>query len=417
MSKNKSTSKLSKSKRKNNNVCDDNIDEMNNISQNSSLVMSHKDSSSNMNYTKKNDSNHSKNQNNSFNISIASFDGDPKMLNFFKMQILDLQNINGWSDIKTIMYARSKLAGSALDLFLSNIKLQKSKNITEFFNELENFFSSQTQSNPVVDFENLCFKQDETILQFSLRLDALVNKIYGSLSENDQNLIKFNKFLANVDPSIRLHLLKNKISTYPEALKESIFLSQIREQSSSFSNVHNAKISSINNNDAQNVFTCHNIDVNQPGPSSQNNTGQCEVNNKPSFSKGHNKGCVDKNNKWYKNSKRNFEHSKVYYRNNNNNNRGFSKTKSNNDGHSVHSQRAVSNRQKFNHYRNMAENNPLICQICSKKGHSANSCFKFTNLLKKQNSNNNFSRLNPNASNFRTPYQGNRNNNKFSKNE
>jgi len=173
---------------------------------------------------------------NNFSINISSFNGEPRLLKFFQNQILDLQYLNRWSEKETIVFIRSKLTGAALDFYLANSSLHNANKVEDIFDAFSAFFQEQESKNPIIEFDRICLKPQETISQFVLRLDSLVTTLYPSLSVDNQNTIKYNKFIANIDNDTRLYLLQNNIKGYQEAVQKAIFFNNIKIQNKAYYN-------------------------------------------------------------------------------------------------------------------------------------------------------------------------------------
>ena len=170
-----------------------------------------------------------------FSVSIQNFDGNPNYLSFFIQQILDLKNINKWSEDKTIIFIRSKLSGQALEFYINNPTVNSIKSVDELFKQFKTYFEHESFSNPILELDKLKINLNESLLAFSLRIDNLVNKLYSNMSITDQDNIKYNKLISNLPEDIRLFILQNQITNNREALNKAIFLQNVNRQNKQFS--------------------------------------------------------------------------------------------------------------------------------------------------------------------------------------
>jgi len=346
-----------------------------------------------------------------FHPSILTFSGNPEHLNFFKLQILDLQKLNKWDDARTLFYLRSKLSGAALEFFVANPRLHSITSVDELFNKFELFFKSDSVSNPIIELDNLRIKSSETISQFAIRLDNLVSKLYASMSDEDQKKIKFNKLIANVSPDVRIFILQNKINSYDEALEKAIFYTQISQQNKLFPTSANAnsnvdllfekvnllqtKLDKMDNSGAINHLASTSADFSSSRPVGDHSTNRFSKKVFQSSRNFKNNNLKGKQSQ-FQNKYRGYVASNQYNNNRGNNQQYVNKRYSNNNsGFRQPHNRFGGHNNNFN-----KANRTVFCQLCRSPTHLAPFCHKLKEFASQSDKVHN-SNLNPRAKPFR----------------
>ena len=263
-----------------------------------------------------------------FSITVTPFEGDPNLYAFFVSQIEAISDINKWTIEEKTIYLKSKLTGAALKFLIDSQNLNKCT-YSELKNELGNFFSNKSQTASVIDFNNLHMLPQESIKNFAHRLNSLTSKVYDITDQNILDNIKFIKLIGALPPNIRTKILEENVKIYQEVVNRAQQLQDIACNEAIL-------VGRRDNNDAISVKLnelsekINALTFNPNKDIEQNKRENRDEKNKPCSS---------------------FHKNRV-------SNRSFFKTKQS-----------------------------ITCQICSRIGHSADKCFRFTRLQNKSSYN------------------------------
>ena len=151
--------------------------------------------------------------------SVFSFEGDPDTLMFFKSQIEDVQKVYNYNDAQLLMFIRSKLQGPALKYIRQISQTQQIKTSQQLLPLLENFFKPTSLPQALSDLSAIGLLPGENISNLAHRLDCIVAKAYRDIKDQEAlKSIKFKKLLVVLPSDIRIHLLKNNIDSYDQAV-------------------------------------------------------------------------------------------------------------------------------------------------------------------------------------------------------
>lgn len=274
----------------------------------------------------------SRKENSTFNVHINSFDGDPNYVKFFFVLLHESAKINKWTNEQTLLFLKSKLTGAALKYFLETPNLMLTEDITLIQNKFETFFCEKANNSAFSEFNNLSLLPDESITHFSHRLNVITTNAYPDITDqNALNSIKLNKFLASLPTNLRIKLREEKVISFENAMcraqeLQQIFNSELQPNNNQNNCINAISTSLANLTDKVDALTQNNKNSHNTQNLREGNQTQEYVQNR------HN----------YRNSfkSRNFPHS---------------------------NSRVISNRNA----------QPIVCQLCLKQGHKANTCFRY----------------------------------------
>jgi hypothetical protein len=274
----------------------------------------------------------SRKENSTFNVHINSFDGDPNYVKFFFVLLHESAKINKWTNEQTLLFLKSKLTGAALKYFLETPNLMLTDDITLIQNKFETFFCEKSNNSAFTEFNNLSLLPEESITHFSHRLNVITTNAYPDITDqNALNSIKLNKFLASLPTNLRIKLREEKVISFENAMcraqeLQQIFNSELQPKSNQNNYINAISTSLANLTDKVDALT-------------QNNTNS---RNNRTLREGDQEQDYAQNRHNYRNSykSRNFSRS----------NRRF-----------------IGNRNV----------QPIVCQLCFKQGHKANTCVRY----------------------------------------
>lgn len=287
-------------------------------------------------------------------FKAIDFDGEPTMIDFFFNQIRTLASIHKWKDNETIQFLGGKLTGAARTYFTQNPDLFKADNLDFVEKEFRTFFAPISKTTALIEFNNLTLLPQETIRNLAHRLNVLTNRVYDNISDkNALDNIKFTKFVSIIPSNLRIKIQEEEINNYSNAVERSQTLQDISQ---------NEKILQTcpNTTGADSITKqLHELSEKINALSFVSQTKDC--NNVKDNMHERDYDIKNRSPHNYRSNPRNF---KTRFNNNRNNTNSFSA-------------------------RNKNRNSPVICQLCSKRNHTADKCFKWTTLnVNRGNSNN-----------------------------
>lgn len=244
------------------------------------------------------------------------------------------------SDVAAAALLKSKLTGPALRFLTQKPNFFKSNDINEIEKEFSLFFALVSKTQSLVDFNNLMLQPAESIRNFAHRLDVLTTKVHSEIQDNVTiNNIKFLKFISALPSNLRVKLQEEGITEYIRAVERAQNLQEI------FSG---EKI--LNACTATPVIGSFAETLNDLNE--KINALQISLNK-------NNKNCNDSNSASHNDYDRSYEKKR----------RSFSYKESKRYSHDDRFKKNSPQNYKYN---------VVFCQLCRRKGHEANYCFKWT---------------------------------------
>ena len=276
-------------------------------------------------------------------LTVNNFEGDPTLVDFFFDQIKSLASIYKWSPEFTVTFLRGKLVGPALQFFIQSEDLYKSNNIDFIQKEFKEFFAPQSQTSASVELNNLVILPQETIKHFAHRLNRLVSLVYTDIQDvKSLESVKLHKFISTIPPNLRIKLQEEQINYYKKAVDRAQTLQDIALNETLLNQMmQNPTVNKISQQLVELTEKVNSLSFtnNTQGDSSTNKNKDVEERGSNSFSPR----CF-----------KNHYKTKFPYRSKPNKNRFHPRT-------------------------------AIICQLCNRKGHTANRCFKWQHLNTQQN--------------------------------
>lgn len=163
-------------------------------------------------------------------FKVITFDGDAGLLDFFFNQVKTLAKIHKWRDVETIQFIGSKLAGAALQYFTQNPSIYTSDSLEYVEKEFRSFFSPMSETAALVEFNNLFILPQESIKNFANRINILTPMVYSEIKdENAIDHIKFTKFISTIPANLRIKIREEKISNFKCAVDRAQALQEIMQ--------------------------------------------------------------------------------------------------------------------------------------------------------------------------------------------
>lgn len=297
--------------------------------------------------------------NKQININITKFEGEYELLPFFFDQIRSVAEINKYNNQTTVALLKSNLTGPARKFFCQNPELLKSNDLDFIEKEFSAFFSPPSKCAASIELSGLTLLPAETIKNFAHRLNVLAATVYSDIIDNNaRDKIKFMKFLESIPSNLRVKIQEEGITDYKAAVNRAQALHEI---------LHNEKVlhayPSTSKSDMAFAEQLRDISekINVLSLKSESKQAEENENNSSDFrSKYHSNAMRHKKNYKYRNNFKRFSPHKSY------------------------------------------KSNVTTCQLCFKKGHDAQSCFKWKRMNTQRRgqfrrfSNNNESRFSEN---------------------
>lgn len=285
-------------------------------------------------------------------INILNFEGDPSLINFFFDQLKSYANLNKLKPEETVAFLKGKLAGPALKFLTQSPELYKSNDFEFIEKEFKSFFAPMSKTQALLEFNNIQMLPQETIKNIAHRINNVTLMVYPQINEEALNEIKFMKFLSVIPSSIRIKIQEENITDYRIAITraqalQDIFSNEKILQSHS-SDFQSDTISKKLNEISENLLA---LTISKPKRNSKS----------PSPKKS------PRNKSWQPRYKSRYTFKNVHKNANNRNEQS---------------------KQKF-------RNNPSppVCQLCFKRYHTAQRCFKWKNANKNNGQSNNFNQF------------------------
>lgn len=164
-----------------------------------------------------------------FTNLILTFNGEEKngtaIINYFK-KVETVAKLAKWTDEVKLLIAKSKLRGKANELVEQNETLALEQNYDEFKVKLIKLFGDQENLMAVMSHIMECKqKSDESVYQFSLRINSLAQKAARLANSSDplydSHLIHL-KFIRGLNCKLRRVVLSNKGDSYEETVKRAL---------------------------------------------------------------------------------------------------------------------------------------------------------------------------------------------------
>lgn len=166
-----------------------------------------------------------------FMCNISPFDGDPEILNFFFNQVAEIAEINGWSDIQTFAFCKSKLAGNALKFFISSEAAQKAQNVADLKIIFSEFFRPKNRQSALLELQSIQLLPNETYLNLNQRIDSLIRLVHPELDTKAAlDSVKTNYFLNCITPLHKVKILEADISNYDDIVARAQLLQDVAIQ-------------------------------------------------------------------------------------------------------------------------------------------------------------------------------------------
>jgi hypothetical protein len=270
----------------------------------------------------------------SLNISLPTLDGDPQIMEYFEQQFNNIIKINKLSEIEAITLLKSKMVGAALKFYIEAPYLHTISKSSELIQKLKLYFVQPSHTGVIQEFESLNLRQNESIGNLAHRINILTAKVYPNIKNKEAlQEIKLSKLLNAVPNTIKVKLIEAKLQSFDDAIDFATNL--------------------------YNEYSQHNmINMLVPNDVVQDNRNNEFVN-----------AIYEDTQQGGKNVNKQVQYQK----------RGPNKQKFQRDNFQNYKFKNNSHRRERHYLRNQ-----IICQICQKKGHTANICFRYTDLLQGQ---------------------------------
>lgn len=120
----------------------------------------------------------------SYNIHIASFNGEAEKVKWFCDQLKELKSLNQWSDEVALLFLKSKLCGSAQEWFSLSPSCKNIKTFDEACKKLIDFFSERdTPTTNLLALQNIHLLPGETVRNLAFRIETMTSKTYPLVSD------------------------------------------------------------------------------------------------------------------------------------------------------------------------------------------------------------------------------------------
>ena len=281
------------------------------------------------------------------NINVLNFEGDPSLLNFFFDQIRSYASINKLKPDETVAFLKGKLSGPALKFMTQSPILYKSNDLNFIESEFKSFFTPMSSTQALVEFNNLVMLPQETIKNLSHRLNILADIIYSRITDPTAlDQIKFTKFISVIPSNIRIKLQEENINDYKTGIQRAQVLQEINVNEKILTNQASNPV--LTNLSERVLHLTEKLDA-FTFANSKEDKEDSSVKTKTQSRFNHNK------------FKNNFKSRQMRMQDN-----------------------------QFQNSKNRTSS--VICQLCSRPGHTAIKCFKWQriNSRKNNNSRNNF---------------------------
>lgn len=172
-----------------------------------------------------------RNGKNSFMCHIQPFDGDQELVQFFFTQIAEIAEINTWSDIQTLTFAKSKLTGNALKFYITSEAAQNAANVDDLKTVFLNFFRPKTKNSALLELQALTLLPNESYLNLNQRLDSLIRIVHPEIRDKAAlDSVKATHFLNSINPIHKLKILEAAITAYDEIVARAQLLQDVTIQ-------------------------------------------------------------------------------------------------------------------------------------------------------------------------------------------
>lgn len=164
------------------------------------------------------------------NIQIQPFSGDPTLVTFFFEQIKEVKSIYKLTDKETVALFKSKLVGPALQFFLESCYSKCKDDIDANQKEFEKFFKPKNVST---NLNNLKLEENESLNNFSFRIDKALCQKYPKLDQAAIAELKKDIFVSALPKNIKIKILEYELSSFDEILEKAEQLKKIFDDNQS----------------------------------------------------------------------------------------------------------------------------------------------------------------------------------------
>lgn len=281
---------------------------------------------------------------NGFTCSIEPFLGEARLLDFFFDQLVDLQEVNAWTDQQSLIFFRGRLRDEALDFFLSSPEAKTAPNLEQMRIIFKAFFRPPNPQFSRVELNNIKLLPGESCLNLGHRIHKLVAIVHPTTTDREAlQSMKLSHLMGAIPVEYKYKLLERHITDFQTALDLCQTLLDIDTQKG----IVQPSTSS------QNVNNCLSAEVNTLR---QEFNSFKESNNVTAMSTGMNE----------------TNRGNIRYENNHDNKRA-----NNSKGNKYN---------KFSHNKvTKGKTNRPLCSFCKKSGHDLAQCWNFKDFVMKTN--------------------------------
>lgn len=152
-------------------------------------------------------------------ISIQPYSGSPETVDFFFEQLLEIKELNNYSNKEIIAILKSKIQDKALTFYLDAIANQNFDSLSSIREEFVKFFGKKQDKCKASDQLDRCVMlSEESPRAFACRITKLCRLAYPTLNETALSPISFNYFLKNLPKNIKIKLLEENIDSLESAI-------------------------------------------------------------------------------------------------------------------------------------------------------------------------------------------------------
>lgn len=155
------------------------------------------------------------------NINIPTYDGSPNTLKFFIEQLQNLKSIQNLSEEHILFFLKSKLAGHALQYYISSPTCENISTLAQAHEILRSFFVKESSApTNLVNFQSIRLLPQESIKNLAYRIDSAARKTYTEVTDPKAlGQIKFLQFLTALPADLRAKVIDRDTSDYDTAVK------------------------------------------------------------------------------------------------------------------------------------------------------------------------------------------------------
>lgn len=168
---------------------------------------------------------------NTMSIQLNPFDGNPDEVVWFTSQVLDMQDVNKWTEPVALLFLKSKLRGAAQSWYASSPSCQQVTKLKDACELLVGFFAKE--KNPTSNqlaFQAISMQPGETVKSLAHRIESLAHQIYPAATGAaaiDQ--IKSIQFLTAVHPSLREKIALEPLSDFKALVEKANSINTLQQ--------------------------------------------------------------------------------------------------------------------------------------------------------------------------------------------